>query len=80
MISVNGRGRSVHRVAYSLLGPEPLDDELELDHCRRRGCRYRNCWNPAHLEQVSQAMFEIAQSVGYTREQWSAIKRGDGQL
>jgi hypothetical protein len=40
----------VHRLAYlELVGP--IDPNLELDHL----CRVRNCVNPAHLEQVTQA-------------------------
>jgi HNH endonuclease len=41
-----------HIVVYRLLvGKVP--DELELDHVRERGCRWRCCCNPAHLEPVT---------------------------
>ncbi len=48
-LSVNGRMRSTHRLAYEALGPEPLTDGLVLHH----DCRNRRCWNPEHLQQVT---------------------------
>lgn len=50
-----GGGRNMlgaHRVAYMhFVGPIP--DGEELDHVAEKGCRFRNCVNPAHLEPVS---------------------------
>lgn len=41
-----------HRVVYSLfVGPIP--EGLDLDHVRERGCIYRDCVNPEHLEPVT---------------------------
>jgi hypothetical protein len=43
--------RLVHRIAYELLiGPIP--EGLTIDHVWARGCRYRRCVNPDHLEAV----------------------------
>lgn len=51
-VSVNGRQARVHRYAYELkVGPIP--EGLEIDHVRARGCRFRDCLNPAHLEAVT---------------------------
>lgn len=49
-----GRNTPAHRVAYELL-VGPIPDGLEIDHVRDRGCRHRNCVNPAHLEAVTHA-------------------------
>ena len=52
--SVNweGSARGAHRVVYTLLvGQVPGD--LELDHVRARGCVFRHCVNPGHLEPVT---------------------------
>jgi hypothetical protein len=47
-ISVNGKSRRVHVVAYEqAVGPVPPG--LQLDHL----CRVRNCINPKHLEPVT---------------------------
>lgn len=51
-ISVNGRVRLAHRVAYQLL-VGAIPDGLDLDHVRARGCRHRHCINPDHLEPVT---------------------------
>lgn len=61
-IGVDGASRLVHRIGYSLLGREPLDDELVIDHL----CRVRNCWNPVHLEQCSQRE-NVQRSIPYLR-------------
>lgn len=42
-----------HRLSYELhIGPIPKG--LTIDHVRKRGCRFRHCVNPAHLEAVTQ--------------------------
>ena len=42
----------IHRVVYSeLVGPIP--DGLQIDHVAARGCRFKDCCNPAHLEPVT---------------------------
>lgn len=51
----NGRQRRVHRVAYDLLVGD-LPAELTIDHVVDRGCRYRSCFNPEHLEAVTSAV------------------------
>ncbi len=44
----------VHRIAYELwIGP--IGDGMTIDHVYARGCRYRDCMNPAHLEAVTHA-------------------------
>lgn len=49
-IKVEDKKLLVHRVAYmALVGPIP--DELVIDH----KCRNPSCWNPLHLEVVTQA-------------------------
>lgn len=54
-VSVFGRDLAFHRVAYNcLVGPIP--EAHVLDHVRERGCRHRNCANPAHLEPVTVAV------------------------
>lgn len=51
LISVDGRYRPVHRVAYELFRGE-IPDGLVLDHlCRVPAC----CW-PSHLEPVTHGM------------------------
>lgn len=52
--SLGGSGRSgpAHRFIYErLVGPIP--EGMDLDHVKERGCRYRDCVNPAHLEPVT---------------------------
>lgn len=44
-----GRTEQVHRIAYKVLGPE-FDHALTLDHT----CRRTSCWNPGHLDPVTQ--------------------------
>lgn len=49
-----GKAQPVHRVAHKLyIGPIP--DGFHVDHVFDRGCRHRNCWNPGHIEAVTQA-------------------------
>jgi len=47
---LNGQARSAHRTVYELL-IGPIREGLQLDHL----CRVRNCVNPDHLEQVTNA-------------------------
>lgn len=48
----HGRQIRVHRVAHELwLGPIP--DGYEVDHVWERGCRFRDCVCPDHLEAVT---------------------------
>lgn len=48
VMSVDGKTRRVHRVAYELASG-PVPNGLELDHT----CRNRACCNPDHLEPVT---------------------------
>lgn len=51
-IKIRNRHEFVHRVVYTYcVGPIPTG--LSLDHVASRGCRYRNCGNPYHLEPVT---------------------------
>ncbi len=44
-----------HRLSYEhFRGPIP--EGLQLDHVWARGCRFRDCINPSHLEPVTQAV------------------------
>lgn len=44
----------VHRLAYTLwVGPIPTG--FVVDHVKARGCIYKDCFNPDHLEAVTQA-------------------------
>jgi HNH endonuclease len=43
-----------HRIAYmEAYGWDSIPPGWEVDHVWDRGCRYRHCINPAHLEAVS---------------------------
>lgn len=53
-LAVDGRRRSVHRLAYEL-AHGPIPDGCEIDHVTARGCRFRDCIEPTHLEAVSHA-------------------------
>src|SRR5260221_8523737 len=46
------RAVRAHSVVYELLAG-PVPEGLELDHVRARGCGWRHCCNPAHLEPVT---------------------------
>ena len=53
-IVIDGKHRGVHRVAYErAFGPIP--DGFEVDHVYAKGCRYRDCIEPSHLEAVTHA-------------------------
>jgi hypothetical protein len=43
----------VHRAAY-LLWVGPIPEGKNIDHVKARGCAYRDCFNPWHLEAVTQ--------------------------
>ena len=47
-----GRKAAAHIVSYSMYVGE-IPAGMELDHVVARGCRHRNCVNPAHLEPVT---------------------------
>lgn len=53
VINYNGRTRPVHVAAYEEITGVPVPDGYHVDHVRAKGCRYRNCWNIAHLEAVT---------------------------
>jgi hypothetical protein len=44
--------RLAHRLSYrTFVGPIP--DGYQVDHVATRGCKYRHCTNPEHLEAVT---------------------------
>lgn len=48
-----GRHAMTHRIVYEhFFGPIPAG--LCIDHVRSRGCRFRTCCEPSHLEVVTQ--------------------------
>lgn len=49
-----GSKRYAHRVAYER-AHGPIPDGFQVDHVRARGCVYRHCVEPTHLEAVTQA-------------------------
>ena len=54
VIAVRRWPHLAHRVMYvAEFGPIPLG--LTIDHVYARGCRYRHCINPLHLEPVTHA-------------------------
>ncbi len=58
VLYANSRSYRAHRYVYTVLvGEIPTGADgrsLTLDHVRERGCLYRDCCNPAHLEPVTQ--------------------------
>lgn len=53
-LRADGRGWvGVHVVAYELM-KGPIPDGCVIDHVRDRGCIYKDCINPDHLEPVTQ--------------------------
>lgn len=53
-ISVAGKQERIHRLAYQQhIGPIP--SRHVVDHVRERGCQFRSCINPEHLEAVTNA-------------------------
>lgn len=53
--AIGNRMVRAHRVAYELL-VGPIPDGLQIDHVRDRGCLFRHCVNPAHLQPVTHAV------------------------
>lgn len=52
---LDGRMQQASRVVYRLcVGPIP--DGYDVDHVTKRGCRFKDCVNPAHLEAVTRAV------------------------
>ena len=50
-VTIKGQTYKVHRLAYeAIIGPIPPG--LHIDHL----CRVRNCYNPFHMEPVTQAI------------------------
>jgi hypothetical protein len=56
----------VHRVVYELL-VDPIPDGLTLDHVKARGCQYRHCCWPAHLEPVTREVNSLRGDTPWTR-------------
>lgn len=53
-IRIDTKVIAVHRLAYEVaVGAIP--DGYVIDHVRERGCRFRDCIEPRHLEAVTQA-------------------------
>lgn len=53
-IRIDWKTRPVHKVAHELwIGPVP--DGYDIDHVYEKGCRYRDCIEPSHLEAVTHA-------------------------
>jgi hypothetical protein len=48
-VSVAGKQKRVHRVAYEHYTGETIPPRMEIDHL----CRYNDCFNPDHLEIVT---------------------------
>jgi hypothetical protein len=53
MFWLDGKNVKAHRFAYELL-VGPIPEGLVLDHVVARGCKWRHCVNPAHLEPVTE--------------------------
>ncbi len=47
-----GQFMGVHRIVFILLAGA-IPEDMELDHVSARGCRYRDCCFPGHLEAVT---------------------------
>lgn len=53
-VVVGKKAYLVHRLAYEVL-VGPIPDGFTIDHVHERGCRHKDCVNPAHLEAVTGA-------------------------
>lgn len=53
-IWLDSRVQRIHVVSYDLV-VGPIPDGFQIDHVWDRGCRYRDCFLPEHLEAVTQA-------------------------
>lgn len=51
-IEISGKKVLGHRLTYEHFAG-PIPDGLVLDHVWERGCKFRSCVNPAHLEPVT---------------------------
>jgi hypothetical protein len=47
-----GKQVLIHRVSY-VLAYGPIPEGLDVDHVKAKGCRYRDCSAPDHLEAVT---------------------------
>jgi hypothetical protein len=58
ILYAEGKSWRAHRYVYSrLVGPIPVGPDgrtMTLDHVKARGCQFRDCCNPAHMEPVTQ--------------------------
>lgn len=52
--SFEGRAFLAHREVYEVL-VGPIPEALTVDHVHDRGCRWKDCVNPSHLEPVTLA-------------------------
>jgi hypothetical protein len=52
LVSVDGKTTLVHRAVYEVLVGPIIN---QIDHVKARGCTSRACYNPTHLEDVTQA-------------------------
>lgn len=50
-ISYKKKTRGAHRISYMLIGKKTITPDMVLDHL----CRHRDCINPDHLEEVTNA-------------------------
>jgi len=53
MLKHHGKDYYVHRLAYEM-DKGPIPEGLVIDHVASRGCKFRDCIEPTHLEAVSQ--------------------------
>jgi len=67
------RVQQVHRLAYEAwVGPIPAG--MEIDHVYERGCRYRDCYEPSHLEPVTHEE-NLARANRHGTPHWSGTSR-----
>lgn len=59
VVYAEGKSWRGHRYVYTrLVGPIPVGPDgrsMTLDHVAARGCIYRDCCNPAHMEPLTQS-------------------------